>query len=89
MTNLVNDAPLSSIGDGVKHDGAFLGSQWLLGLDALIELNQLLGDGLAKQFDHGLAVILGNGVDLGLAVVRIVVGLAGVGGSDPLVGHGL
>jgi hypothetical protein len=56
-------------------------------LDALIELNHLVGDSLAKQLNHSLALVLGNGVHLGLVVVKIVVGL--VGGGDLPVDCGL
>ena len=73
--------PLRSIGNRVEFNGTLLGSQLVFGLDILIELDQLLGDGLAEQVDDDFAIILGDLMDLWL-VVRLVdgnMGLAGIG----------
>ena len=81
VTNLMDVGPLRSIGNRVEFNGTLLGSQLVFGLDILIELDQLLGDGLAEQVDDDFAIILGDLMDLWL-VVRLVdgnMGLAGIG----------
>jgi hypothetical protein len=85
VTNLMDVGPLRSIGNRVEFNGTVLGSQLVFGLDILIELDQLLGDGLAEQVDDDFAIILGDLMDLWLVVrlvVRLVdgnIGLAGIG----------
>jgi hypothetical protein len=76
-THLVDGAPLRSIGDWVKHDSPLLGFQRFLGLNLFIQVDQLLSDRLAEQVGHSPAVILRDGVNLGL-VVRLI----GIGNRD-------
>ncbi len=83
-TNLMDDGALGSIIDCVEHNSPILGIQLLLGLDILIQLNQLLGDRLAEQVDDSVAVSIRDGVDLGL-----VVGLIEIGRRDLAVNLGL
>lgn len=71
----MDGGPLRSIIDRVKHNGAVLGLQRLLGLDVLVQLNQLLGDSRAEQANDNIAVGLGDGLDLRLIVRLVEVGM--------------
>lgn len=84
MTNLVDGGPLRSISDGVKRHGTLLGRRRVFGLHALIKLDQLLGDRLAKQADERLPIILGNLGDFLVVFWLVQVGLRRLAGNQLL-----
>lgn len=74
----MDSATFGPVGDCVKSNRTLLGGQLLLGLDALVELNETLGDGLAKELEQKLAFVFSDVVNLGLVIILLRLILLGL-----------